>query len=160
MRDCTLVFLVKKADDESVSQVCLALKKRGFGEGKWNGVGGKVEAGETCEEAARREAKEEIGVEVGPLQKVGELAFYFSHNPAWDQLVHVYLCDEWEGEPAESEEMAPKWFDAEELPLEHMWVDDPHWLPHVLGGKSVKATFTFGEGDSLLDKAVEVVDTL
>lgn len=41
MRLATLCYLLK--DD----QVLLAMKKRGFGEGKWNGPGGKVEKGET-----------------------------------------------------------------------------------------------------------------
>ncbi len=44
----TLVFLV---DDD---RVLLGMKKRGFGAGKWNGFGGKVEPGETIEEAAIR----------------------------------------------------------------------------------------------------------
>jgi 8-oxo-dGTP pyrophosphatase MutT (NUDIX family) len=36
------------------------MKKRGFGEGRWNGVGGKVEPGESIEAALIREAKEEV----------------------------------------------------------------------------------------------------
>jgi len=45
-------------------KILLGMKKRGHGEGKWNGFGGKVEEGETIEEATRRETKEESGVEV------------------------------------------------------------------------------------------------
>ena len=44
----TLVFLNQN------EQVLLGLKKRGFGEGRWNGFGGKVEEGETIFEAAKR----------------------------------------------------------------------------------------------------------
>ena len=51
----TLVFLRREGE------VLLGMKKRGFGEGKWNGFGGKVEAGETIVEAAAREVKEECG---------------------------------------------------------------------------------------------------
>jgi 8-oxo-dGTP diphosphatase/2-hydroxy-dATP diphosphatase len=36
------------------SNILLGLKKRGFGSGKWNGFGGKVEANESIEEAAKR----------------------------------------------------------------------------------------------------------
>ena len=43
------------------SKILLGMKKRGHGVGKWNGFGGKVEKGETIEEAARRETKEEAG---------------------------------------------------------------------------------------------------
>ena len=46
MRDSTLLFLVKKEGDK-ISNICLPMKKRGFGAGRYNGVGGKVEAGES-----------------------------------------------------------------------------------------------------------------
>ena len=46
------------------SRVLLGLKKRGFGAGKWNGFGGKLEPGETVVEAAAREVKEECGLTV------------------------------------------------------------------------------------------------
>ena len=41
--------------------VLLGMKKRGFGVGKWNGFGGKLEPGETVVEAAAREVREECG---------------------------------------------------------------------------------------------------
>lgn len=47
------------------ASVLLGLKKRGFGTGKWNGFGGKVEPGETIRQAAIREMKEEAGIESG-----------------------------------------------------------------------------------------------
>ena len=46
------------------TKVLLGMKKRGFGVGKWNGFGGKVEAGETVVEAAAREVNEECGLTV------------------------------------------------------------------------------------------------
>ena len=52
MKQATLCPLIK--DD----QILLAMKKRGFGVGKWNGVGGKVEKGEEIIDAAIREIKE------------------------------------------------------------------------------------------------------
>ena len=79
MRDTTLVFLVKK-DSTMITDICLAMKKRGFGAGRYNGVGGKVEKGESIEDAARRETKEEIGVEVLTLIKCAELTFIFPHQ--------------------------------------------------------------------------------
>lgn len=45
------------------THVLLGLKKRGFGTGKWNGFGGKVEANENIRQAAVREMKEEAGIE-------------------------------------------------------------------------------------------------
>ena len=54
----TLVFL------RDATRVLLGMKKRGFGVGKWNGFGGKVEPGETVVEAAAREVTEECGYSV------------------------------------------------------------------------------------------------
>ena len=159
LRDVTLVFLVKR-EKGIISELCLAMKKRGFGMGRYNGVGGKLEVGETIESAAKREAREEIGVEIRHLEKVAELTFIFAHNSAWNQLVHVYTTDKWSGEPTESEEMNPKWFAVADIPFEKMWPDDRFWLPHMLAGKLVRAEFTFGEGDVILDKKVEAVPEL
>lgn len=160
LRDATLVFLVKRASGK-VAEICLAMKKRGFGLGRWNGVGGKVktEAGESVEVAAERETEEEIGVDIKDLKKVAELSFFFPHNPAWDQKVHTYFCKDWTGEPAESEEMKPKWFSISELPFDTMWPDDIFWVPLVLEGKLVKASFIFGENDIIKDKNIEVVES-
>lgn len=56
-----LCFLIK---DE---KVLLAMKKRGFGVGKWNGVGGKVKPGESVKMAVVREVFEEIRVSILPM---------------------------------------------------------------------------------------------
>ena len=84
-RNSTLCILVKE------DKVLLAMKKRGFGKGRWNGAGGKQKGKETIEEAATRETKEEIGVDVGSLQKVATLDFYFSENSEWNQRVTVFI---------------------------------------------------------------------
>lgn len=161
IRDATVAFLVKRNSGE-IKQICLAMKKRGFGVGKWNGVGGKVEDehGETIEEAARRETKEEINVDIKTLDKVAEMTFHFSHNPDWDQRVHAYLVEEWTGEPEETEEMNPKWFSLEDIPFSKMWADDEYWLPEVLNGNLTRGVFVFGKGNVILEKKVEIVKQL
>ena len=159
LKPTTLVFLVKRAESGAISDICLAYKKRGFGTGRFNGVGGKLEPGESLEECAKRETKEEIGVDCQVFKKVGEIAFYYRVKPEWDQLVSIYLCEEWTGELTESEEMRPQWFSMESIPFSEMWPDDPFWLPFILEGACVKATFSFGEGDTILSKEVVTVDT-
>ncbi len=156
MRNSTLLFLVKK-DNRDTTDICLAMKKRGFGAGRFNGVGGKVEEGESIEDAVKRETQEEINVAVNDIHKCAELEFTFPHNEGWNQLVHVYFAFSWEGEPLESEEMNPKWFKVKDIPYKDMWPDDIFWLPNVLSDKYVKGRFTFGEGDIILDKFVEVI---
>jgi predicted NUDIX family NTP pyrophosphohydrolase len=158
MRDTTLLFLVKK-DRDTITDICLAMKKRGFGQGRYNGVGESadsrlgrkyIEKGETIEDATRREAEEEVGV----ITKCGELTFIFSHKEEWNQLVHVYLCESWEGEVMESEEMNPSWFSPSTIPYTEMRPDDIFWLPLVLDNKNVRGRFVFGEGDTILEQEV------
>jgi mutator protein MutT len=151
MQHTTLCFLVKE------KEILLAIKKRGHGEGKWNGVGGKLDLGETPVDAAKREAQEEIGVTPLELEKVGEITSFSPNVPIekrFDQIIHVFLCRSWEGEPTESEEMLPKWYSQDELPFQKMWPDDPFWLPLVLAGKKVKGDFSFDETDEITSHQV------
>jgi 8-oxo-dGTP pyrophosphatase MutT (NUDIX family) len=133
------------------------MKKRGFGEGLWNGVGGKQKGGEGLLETAKREAEEEIGVILNKLKKMAVINFFFPHNTDWSQQVVVYTCEVWEGKPKESEEMKPRWFKKDKLPFKKMWWDDPYWLPKVLEGKKIKASFLFNEKEEILDYFVEEV---
>jgi len=153
MRQDTLLFLIN--DEENT--ILLAMKKRGFGVGKYNGVGGKVIPGESIEEAAVREAHEEVGVVVDEkdLVKAAELVFRFKDKKEWDINCHVFFTRVWQGEPVESGEMFPEWFDRKDIPFERMWVDDKYWLPMVLRGDYVQAEFDFNtDGSELLRYAI------
>jgi 8-oxo-dGTP pyrophosphatase MutT (NUDIX family) len=150
MRQATLCFLVKENQPEK--EILLAMKKRGFGVGKWNGVGGKLDpkkGDKDIVDALLREVKEEIGVKIKKFEKVGLLRFYFPYKKEWNQDVHVFLAKSWEGEPKESEEMVPKWFQITQIPFHQMWDDDKFWLAHILEGKKIKAKFIFKEGEKI-----------
>jgi mutator protein MutT len=155
MAVCTLVFL--RQDD----QILLAMKKRGFGEGRWNGVGGKVDAGETVEQAMIRETQEEISVTPVEYRQVAYLDFTIdADTKPWHQEVHVYTCTKWEGEPTESEEMAPQWYTLNAIPYSDMWQDDEIWLPQVLRNRLVRGAFTFDHTDAMQHAEFDIVDAL
>jgi 8-oxo-dGTP diphosphatase/2-hydroxy-dATP diphosphatase len=138
------------------SRVLLGMKKRGFGVGRWNGFGGKLVQGETIREAAVREVQEEAGIVVDGLQKVGILEFEFKGSPEILE-VHIFKVEHFSGEPAESEEMKPQWFELGEIPFDTMWPDDRYWMPLFLAGKKFKGKFFFGESDSILEYKLEAL---
>ena len=160
MHDATLCYLVDK------NKILLGLKKRGFGEGRWNGYGGKVKPEESVEDSIVREVKEEMNVVISKdfLEKAGVIDFFFTNAPkgkSWDQTVHVFFVKEWEGTPEETEEMRPQWFEFDKVPPGLMWEDDPHWLPLLIRGKKIKAKFTFGkDNSSVIKKNVKLVGNL
>lgn len=159
MKNTTLLFLIKK-DNNTVTDICLAMKKRGFGMGRWNGVGGKLNVGETVEQAVVRETQEEISVIPKQYTKIAEINFHFRDQPDWNQKCHVYFCDKWEGEPTESEEMNPKWYRVSEIPFDAMWPDDVYWLPQVLENKLIRAEFLFAPDDIVLEQKIEIVNSI
>lgn len=139
----TLVFLRRE------NEILLTMKKRGFGKGKWNGPGGKVE-GETIEDGAKREVKEEINVDIIDMDKVAYLTFYDSGEKLWS--VHVYICWNFEGIPIEGEEVNPSWFSIDEIPYDKMWEDDQYWLPKILNKEKITGNFYFSKGMEKLEK--------
>jgi len=133
------------------SKILLGMKKRGFGVGRWNGFGGKLSEGETIEDAAKRELIEEAGIELVDWNKVGVIDFEFKGNPEILQ-VHIFKVNNFLGEPIESEEMKPQWFDISEIPFKEMWPDDFYWMPLFLSGKKFKGKFIFGGNGVILEK--------
>ena len=153
--ETTLLYLRKN------DEILLAKKKRGFAKDKYKGVGGKVENGETPEEAAIRECKEEISVKPTKYEKVGIIEYDEYYKGKREQItVHVYISDKWTGEPKESDEMFPKWFNINSLPYDEMIGDDPYWLPLVLEGKKVKGFFQFSEDWKIIKHEVKVKEEL
>ena len=140
-------------------KVLLGMKKRGFGQGRWNGFGGKVRDGETIEEATKREMKEEAGIIPGDIERFGIIEFEFQGNPEILE-VHCFKTSQFNGEPKESEEMFPKWFNINELPFEQMWPDDKYWFPLFLEGRKFKGKFLFDNFDKILQYELEEVDLI
>jgi mutator protein MutT len=156
VQPCTLLFL--RRNDE----ILLAMKKRGLGQGRFNGVGGKIEPGETVEQAMVRECQEEVEVTPTQFTQVARLDFLMDSNSAepWRLDGHVFVATHWQGEPTETEEMAPQWFKLSDIPYDQMWEDDSLWLPQVLEGKLIQASFAFDSSETMVNSLVEVVEKL
>jgi len=141
----TLIFVVRE------HEVLLIRKKRGLGAGKINGPGGKLEPGETSQQCAHREIKEELCVDVVESINSGRLRFQFVDGYSID--VQVFVANSFEGLPKETEEAIPLWSDIADIPYDEMWADDRIWLPRVLAGERVDGRFIFDD-DRLLDHRV------
>ena len=139
--------------------ILLGMKKSGFGNGKYNGIGGKIERMETPDEAMIRETQEEISVTPIKYEKVGIIDFdeYYKGNKE-HVILHLYMVYQWNGNPKESDEMSPKWFNIKQVPFKQMLPDNKYWLPLILQGKKIKAHFNFDENWNLLSKEIEYLN--
>lgn len=142
--NATLCYVLK--DDK----ILLIKKKRGVGQGFWNGPGGRIEPGEGVKDCAVREVKEEIGIDVLNPEIIGEMDFYFGKDHF--MKVHVLKTDMFQGSETETDEAEPKWFPISELPFHEMWPDDELWMPLMLDNRKFKGVFFFDdEGKNLLN---------
>ena len=142
----TLVFVFRN------DEVLLIRKKRGLGAGKINAPGGKVDPGETLEEAAIRELEEEVCIHVEHLVYVGEHRFQFIDGYAMH--VHVYRTDIYTGIPQETDEAIPMWVSIDAIPYDEMWEDDRIWIPYMLKGIIFSGWYVF-DTSKMLDVVIE-----
>jgi 8-oxo-dGTP diphosphatase len=149
MKRATLAVIVKNG------KILLQKKAAGlFGEGKWNGAGGKLEKGETYEDCMLRELKEELNIKATILHITALLDFYNLLHPLKPFIrCAVFLVDKFEGIPSSSKEGEITWFSLKQIPYTEMWPDDSHWLPMVLAGYNISGTFMFDENMSELLRA-------
>ena len=153
--EATLCYIIK------YGKILLIKKKKGFGQDKWNGPGGKLEKGESLQDCAKRETYEEANIVPEAPQKIGELKFYFGQAEEINWHVHVFVADEFDGIEKETEEAAPKWFRVDRIPYSDMWPDDRIWMPLMLAGKKFVGDFYFdGESRNLLSHEIREVEVI
>jgi 8-oxo-dGTP diphosphatase len=126
---------------EEGDNLLLIHKKRGLGAGLFNAPGGRIDPGETPEQAAVRETEEEICVTPSGLNKAGILDFAFTDG--YSLRCHVFKTKVYTGTPAETAEAIPSWFNKDHLPYGRMWSDDRVWIPLMLANRPFTAQFIF-----------------
>ncbi len=149
---CTLAII------EDGDRALLAMKKHGFGEGWWNGYGGKVKDGEKIEQAMVRELEEESGLIARKFGKRAVLEFFFRGTDK-EVEVHVFEVTDYDGELVETEEMKPQWFVKSDIPFDQMWPADREWMPLYFDGKNITGSATFdGETKAFIESNFKVVE--
>jgi 8-oxo-dGTP diphosphatase len=133
------------------NRILLQKKASGlFGEGKWNGAGGKLKPKEEPYAGVIREVMEETGLLIKKPKLHGKLDHYFGDRkiPAWS--VNIFSATDFVGEPMSGEEGELRWFPIEEIPYNEMWEDDRHWLPLLIRGEDFDGEFYFTKDASKL----------
>jgi len=112
-------------------------------EGKWNGLGGKFEAGETPEECVLREIFEESGLSIQNPKLCGLLMFpKFKGN---DWYVFVFTANDFTGELIDSPEGKLAWIPDEKIHGLNLWESDHIFMPWIREGKFFSAKFEYEE---------------
>ena len=125
-------------------------KKNDLNEGKWVGIGGKREPGETMEECCKREVLEETGLTLKALKFHGIVHF---RSDKWEaEEMYVYTSDAFTGElNPDSSEGTLKWIPKEEILSLRLWAGDRLFLePLLKGGEMPEMTLRY-EGDELIE---------
>lgn len=129
-------------------QILLGYKKSGLGTGKQVCVGGHIDEDETPLQAAIRETQEEIFIDLDPahVHLAAIMDFIFPAKNHWQATCYYFYCDNWDGTPKESDEIAPRFYPKEQAPYDQMWQDARHWLPQILAGSPpLRCTFTYAK---------------
>ena len=120
--------------------------------GKWNGLGGKFETGETPEECVRREVREESGLLIQNPRLHGLLMFPKFKGDDW--YVFVFTATEFSGDLIDSPEGHLEWIEDGQLADLNLWESDRIFFPWIEAGRFFSAKFEY-EGDEM--RGYEVV---
>lgn len=129
-------------------------KKNDIHEGKWLGVGGKLEKGESPEECAIREVFEETGLSVESLKLRGLFTFPdFTDGEDW--YGYLYVIENFSGELIDSPEGHLEWIEESKIFDLNMWAGDELFLRWMLENRLFSAKFVYDKKEQLTDYSVE-----
>lgn len=150
MRDTTLCYIEK---DNCFLMLYRNKKKNDLNAGKWIGVGGKCEPGETPDECLLREVWEETGVKLTSYRKCGVIDFLSEIWP--DERMYLYTADSYEGEiNMNCPEGELAWIPKEKVMDLNLWEGDRIFLKDMVVGKEVDLVLRYDKEDKL----AEVID--
>ena len=154
MRQTSLCYIIK---EEKVLLLYRNKKENDANEGKWIGVGGKLEKGETPEECMKREVYEETGLKVTKYHYHGIIRFV---SEMWDdEEMNLYSVTGFEGEINSScDEGRLEWIDTEKVFDLPMWEGDKYFLKPLLEGRDKINMVLRYEGKGKDEHLAEVIE--
>ena len=145
--EATLVYLFK---DEQCLMLYRNKKENDLHQSKWNGIGGKIEAGESPSECAIREVREESGLEVNSLNFAGHITFPAFDKEENDWSVFIFSSDDFSGKLTDTpDEGELHWINKEDILQLTLWEGDRYFLPLLLSKKLFLGKFVY-EGKLLI----------
>lgn len=147
MRETTLCYIEK---DNHYLMLCRSPKKKDGSVGKWLGVGGKIEEGETPDECIVRETKEETGLRLTRYRQRGVIRYY---SDVWeDEIMYLYTADGFEGELVDAcDEGELRWIPMREVLNLKLWEGDKIFLQKLMDGEqNIRLSLTY-HGDDLIN---------
>lgn len=142
MKVATLCYLRRDGQTLMIHRV---KKTNDIHAGKWNGLGGKLDPGESPEECALREVFEESGLRARNPQLKGFLTFpAFSKDEDW--YVFVFLYEDFEGELIDSPEGNLRWVENSKLVELNLWEGDPIFLSWLDRKGTFSGKFVYQDG--------------
>lgn len=145
MKLATLAYV--KRHHQGVSQTLMLHKQRpnDYHHGKWNGLGGKFEQGESPEACLLREVHEESGLTVEQAVWRGVITFP-DFDGVDDWYTFVYTVEGFSGVPRSSAEGQLHWINDSEVPNLNLWEGDRVFLPWLQDSRFFSATFRYQNG--------------
>ncbi|MBI1933806.1 MAG: 8-oxo-dGTP diphosphatase [Ignavibacteriales bacterium] len=142
MKLATLCYVM---NDNKTLMLYRNKKENDYHEGKWNGLGGKFEQGESPEECAIREVFEESGLKVKDPVLKGHITFpMFDGKDDW--YVWLYVFNGFEGNLIDSPEGRLEWIPNEKLNELNLWEGDKIFIPWLFNDKIFSAKFNYENG--------------
>lgn len=143
MKIATLCYV--RNDKKQTLMMHRVKKKNDMHEGKWNGLGGKFEIGETPEECVIREIKEESGLTLTNPTLKGVITFpAFDGNETWQ--VFIFTANKFTGKIIESTEGNLKWIDNDKLFDLNLWDGDKIFMKWLDKKEFFSAKFIYKNG--------------
>ena len=143
--DKTVLCYLFKGDD--VLLLFRNKKKNDINEGKWIGIGGHIENGESPEQALVREVKEETNLRINTYQFRGILYFI---NGDYEEMIYLYSSSDFSGELKECDEGTLQYFNKNEMFDLPMWEADKIFLKYLLTDAPYFELKLVYQGSSLL----------
>ena len=146
MKSTTLCYIEK---DGRYLMLYRNKKKNDPNEGKWIGVGGRIEEGETPEEGVKREVLEETGLTLTSFTR--RSVIHFGSDTWEDEIMYLFTADGFEGEIRECPEGELKWVEISSVPSLNLWEGDKIFLSRLTESRVPFLLDLNYEGDRLKD---------